>query len=101
MSIFLDRLDEMLREKGMMRKQMLRELELGKNSFLNWQTRETLPNGTTLVKIADYFDVSLDWLVGRSEERRLRRCEERQSNMPCLSGQLSSYQSTSCKPSTR
>lgn len=73
MSVFIDRLDELLREKGVTRKQMLCDLELGKNSFLNWQTRETLPNGTTLVKIADYFDVSLDWLVGRSEERRLRR----------------------------
>lgn len=71
MSAFIEHLDELLHEKGVTRKQMLRELELGKNSFLNWQTRETLPHGTTLVKIADYFDVSMDWLVGRSEERRL------------------------------
>lgn len=71
MPIFLERLEELRREKGIMRNQLLRELGLGKNAFLNWKTQNTLPNGTTLVKIADYFDVSIDWLVGRSEERRL------------------------------
>ena len=73
MPIFLQHLDELLRERSMTRNQLLRELGLGKNAFLNWKTQNTLPHGTTLVKIADYFDVSLDWLVGRSEKRRLCR----------------------------
>lgn len=71
MPIFLERLEELMREKCMTRNQLLRELGLGKNAFLNWKTQNTLPHGTTLVKIAEYFDVSIDWLVGRSEERRL------------------------------
>lgn len=70
MLIFIERLDELLNAKGMTRADLLRELKLGKNSFLNWQTRGTLPHGTTLVKLADYFDVSIDWLVGRSDTRR-------------------------------
>lgn len=65
MSKFIEHLDELLRERGMTRNQLLRELGLAKNSVLNWKTQDTLPHGTTLVKLADYFDVSIDWLVGR------------------------------------
>lgn len=70
MSNFIEHLDDLLRERGMTRNQLLHELGLGKNSFLNWKIQNTLPHGMTLVKLADYFDVSIDWLVGRSETRR-------------------------------
>ena len=65
MSKFTENLDKLLQEKSRTRNQFLKELGLGKNSIVNWSTRDTLPNGNTLVKIADYFKVSIDELIGR------------------------------------
>lgn len=65
MSKFTENLDKFLQRKGITKNQFLKELGLGKNSIINWNTRDTLPNGNTLVKIADYFKVSIDELIGR------------------------------------
>lgn len=69
MSKFTDNLDILLREKGITRTQLLKELKLGKNSFVNWNSRDSLPSGDTLVKLADYFDVTLDQLIGREHKK--------------------------------
>ena len=37
------------------------------NGTLNKWTDETIPNGYTLQAIADYFDVSVDYLLGRED----------------------------------
>lgn len=65
MSKFTENLDALIQEKGITKNQFLKELKLGKNSFTNWNTRDTLPNGNTLVKIANYFAISIDELIGR------------------------------------
>lgn len=68
MTKFIENLYFLLNKKGITKSKFLNELNLGKNSFINWESRDSLPNGNTLVAIADYFGVSLDYLVGRSEE---------------------------------
>ena len=42
---------------------MLTDLHLGKNSFINWESRGTVPSGEVVTKIADYFDVTVDYLL--------------------------------------
>lgn len=32
-----------------------------------WKTEATLPSGDLLLKIADYFDCSIDYLLGRTD----------------------------------
>lgn len=68
---FLERLEELLQQKNMTTNRMCTELKIGKNSMVNWRERGNLPNGETLQKMADYFDVSVDYLLGRSDERNL------------------------------
>ena len=70
MEKFLENLYCLLNEKGITKNKFLGELNLGKKSFINWESRDTLPNGNTLVAIADYFDVSLDYLIGRKEKHK-------------------------------
>ena len=41
-------------------------------NYAGYEVGEVLPRMHTLCTIADYFDVSLDYLVGRSEEPRRR-----------------------------
>ena len=60
---FVEKLDDLISQKGTTRNKLLLELDLGKNSFVNWTNRGTLPNGETIVALAKYFGVSSDYLL--------------------------------------
>ncbi|MEV2369610.1 helix-turn-helix transcriptional regulator [Paenibacillus larvae] len=47
-----------------------RELGITKQSVHGWEISKTIPSADKLVELADYFDVSLDYLVGRSDDPR-------------------------------
>ncbi len=64
---FIERLQSLLREKGVSAHKMSLELGLGKNAYAQWRDRGTLPSGTTLDKLASYFGVTADYLLGRDE----------------------------------
>ena len=64
---FVECLDGLLTESGISRNKMLTDLQIAKNSFNNWAKRGTIPSGDVIVKIADYFNVSTDYLLGRTD----------------------------------
>lgn len=66
---FVDRVLELINEKRISKNKLLTDLNLSKNSFVNWIERGTIPGGDVLAKIAEYFDVSVDYLLGLSETR--------------------------------
>ena len=78
MKKFIDNIDYLLRCNTVSKTQFLAELHLGKNSISNWDNYDTIPNGKTLIKIADYFNVSLDYLVGRTDDPILHKKAEKQ-----------------------
>lgn len=45
---------------------VVKALNIGAGSITNWKNG-TIPNGETLSKIADYFNVSIDYLLGRDD----------------------------------
>ncbi len=63
---FIDRIEKLLIDTGTSKKTMLNDLSLSINTFSNWKNRGTIPSGETLEMIADYFDVSVDYLLGKS-----------------------------------
>lgn len=65
--VFLDRVLHLVEINKITKNKLLRELSLSKNSFVDWTNRGTIPNGEVLVKIADYFNVSADYLLGRTD----------------------------------
>ncbi len=64
---FLDRVLLLIKQKKVSKNKLLTELGLGKNSFVDWAENGNIPSGTTLEKIADYFNVSIDYLLGRTD----------------------------------
>lgn len=65
---FLDRIDSLIEERGITRNILSKEIkELNHNSFNAWQTRGTIPSGEIISKIADYFNVSTDYLLGKTD----------------------------------
>lgn len=62
---FYERLTELRREKGLTQKQIVDELNLGKNSFGEWK-KGTIPVRSTQQLLAKYFGVSVDYLMGKT-----------------------------------
>ncbi|MBR1752842.1 MAG: helix-turn-helix domain-containing protein [Ruminococcus sp.] len=70
MTDFLKNVILLLEQNGITKNKMLVDLQLGKNSMVNWENRNTIPNGKTLNKIAEYFNVSTDYLLGKAEKSK-------------------------------
>lgn len=67
--MFINILIKLIESKGVTKNKLLTDLNLGKNSFINWEQRGTTPGGDVLIKIADYFDITVDYLLGRTEQK--------------------------------
>lgn len=67
---FIDRLKELMKEKSVSKQDLTLFLHIGKNSIKYWEDKGNLPDGATLIKIADYFNVSVDYLLGKTNEKQ-------------------------------
>lgn len=54
-------------QKGTKPNPLAKELQIASGSMTSWKNGK-LPNGETLLKIANYLDVSVDYLLGRTDE---------------------------------
>lgn len=66
--MFLERTLDLIQKKGITKNKLLTDLHLSKNSFLNWSERGNIPSAEVVQKIADYLDVPLDYLMGRTDD---------------------------------
>jgi len=66
--MLLERIDELVKEHAMTRAELERKLDLSQGSIRNWN--KSMPSVDKIQKVADYFDVSLDYLLGRSDSRK-------------------------------
>lgn len=48
-----------------------KEINVSNSTTTKWKNG-TMPNGEILIKLADYFDVSIDYLIGRSEQSTMQ-----------------------------
>lgn len=66
--MFLERTLELIERKNISKNKLLTDLKLSKNSFVDWKNRGTVPSAETIEKIADYFGVTTDYLLGRTDD---------------------------------
>lgn len=66
--IFSERLILLRKQKHLTQNQLGIELGTKKQSVNNWEKCVSLPSLDLVSSLADYFDVSLDYLVGRSDD---------------------------------
>ena len=64
MSIFAQRLRELRQEKGLSMKQLAKELNTTDAAVSNWENEINEPKIFYLKAIAQYFNVSADYLLG-------------------------------------
>ena len=65
MSIFGDNIKRLRKNKGLKQQEIAELLGVKRNTYSDWENGKTDPSFENLVKLADLFDVSLDWLFGR------------------------------------
>ncbi len=66
MEIFANRLKELRNEQNLSRTKLAELLAVSKSIISYWETDLREPTGNNLIKIADFFDVSVDFLLGRT-----------------------------------
>ena len=66
MAVFSDRLKEARKAKGITQKAMAERLDIQETSYQQYEYGRREPNHENTVKIADILDVSVDYLLGRS-----------------------------------
>ncbi|MBQ8229801.1 MAG: helix-turn-helix transcriptional regulator [Clostridia bacterium] len=67
MKIFQERLIEQRKLNKVTQRQLAEYLQITQPSYIRYENGSAEPNLDKLVKIADYFDVSVDYLLGRTE----------------------------------
>ncbi|MEJ6950822.1 cobalamin-dependent protein [Natronospora cellulosivora (SeqCode)] len=65
---FASRLKKLRKEKKLRQKDLAEELDLAQTTIANYEKNTRFPNQETLIQIAEFFDVSLDYLLGRSKK---------------------------------
>ncbi|WBX80160.1 helix-turn-helix transcriptional regulator [Virgibacillus salarius] len=63
-----DRLKKLCDEQGISVNKLEENIGLGKNTLYSWKKK--IPTGSNLTRVADYFDVSVDYLLGRTDKKR-------------------------------
>ena len=64
------RLRELRLERNMSQQRLAMELSMTQNTISRYENGEREPGIKELIRIADYFNVLLDYLLERSEQKR-------------------------------
>ena len=70
MSIFAQRLKELRKDKRLTQKELGKSLFIDDTSISKYENEKAMPENELLQRIADYFEVSIDYLLGRSDEKK-------------------------------
>ena len=74
------RLRELRNQKGLDQKDIAILLNIGKGTISNWEVGRTEPSIEYLTRLAKYFEVSIDYLIGNSNEMGIIEIDSNLSN---------------------
>ena len=60
-------------ERNVFQKDVAESCDIALRSFKYYESGERIPDANTLIALADYFDVSLDYLTGRSDNPEINK----------------------------
>ena len=65
---FIERLDLLLKDRKISKMQFLKDTGYSKNAYSEWKSGVTKSYMNKIDTIADYFGVSVDYLIGRTDD---------------------------------
>lgn len=69
MTTLPERLLALRQERNVSQKSLAREMGLALNTYVRYERGEREPTASVLIRMADFYGVAIDYLVGRTEER--------------------------------
>ncbi|WP_195264579.1 helix-turn-helix transcriptional regulator [Clostridium sp. 1001275B_160808_H3] len=63
-------------EKELRQEDVAQKLSIARQTYSSWETGERTPDIENLIKMADFYNVSLDFLVGRTNIRYNYKADE-------------------------
>ena len=70
MKIFAQRIRELRKETGQKQMELADYLNISLRAYQYYESATHYPDVAGLIKLADYFEVTTDYLLGRSPERK-------------------------------
>ena len=67
------RLKELRKNRGITQLKLSMDLSISQNSISRYETGEREADYSTLIRIADYFNVSIDYLLNRTDNPEINR----------------------------
>ena len=65
--LFAERLKSLRKEKGLKQEELAKELGMAQRKISYWENSVTEPDLSALWKLSDYFGVSVDYLLCKSD----------------------------------
>ncbi len=78
---FAERLKKMRKKRGLTQKELAKKFNLTKSSFSSYENGNNYPQCDKLIKMADFFEVSVDYLLGRIEIENYNKRENKYFNL--------------------
>ncbi|MGB9782605.1 MAG: helix-turn-helix domain-containing protein [Moorellaceae bacterium] len=72
MATFGERLNHLRKSRGLKAEELTEAIGLKRRIIFHYEKNEAKPSFDILIRLADFFDVSLDYLVGRSDDPHRR-----------------------------
>jgi len=71
--MFWKRFYELCISKNTKPNPVAKDIGISSGVITKWKNGTTIPNGETLIKIADYLDCSVDYLLGRTDNPEVNK----------------------------
>lgn len=67
------RIKELRKERGMKQSELAKVLHISQQAIGSWETGRTIPGADTLNDLADIFNVTTDYLLGRPNKQETKK----------------------------
>jgi len=64
---FMDRVESVLKERNLTQKELAESLNLRRPTLSDWKKNGAVPAGDICLRIAEYLNVSVEWLISGKE----------------------------------
>jgi transcriptional regulator with XRE-family HTH domain len=76
MSTFGERLKELRKSKNLTQEKLAEQLSVNRDALAKWETDRSYPDINIIRELADLFEVTTDYLLGRNEDNLAARIAE-------------------------
>lgn len=86
--IFSTRVKDLREKEGLSMDQLAIKLGVSKSRVNMWENNGTIPRGDVLVQLANYFNVSTDFLLGNDDDSEISKSNSKLSSLQRNLGKL-------------